>query len=140
MALSYVLKIKKNNTFNIVTKLAFFLGGLSEQQDPPHLQDDEVVQVETLETKDGDIDAKEELESQPLENSGAEENETSPPIEGTAFDASGHNETSEANVTAQSKDQDPSNNTTEATAGGKRYVMFIGSIHLNSFQFPIFGI
>ena len=102
-----------------MTKLDFCLGGLSEQQDPPHLQGEEVAQVETLETKDGEeIDVKEEPESQSLENSGAEENETSPPpVEGTAFDASGQNETSEANVTAQSKDQDPSNNTTEATGG-----------------------
>ena len=107
---------------------------MSEQQDP-RLQDEDVAQVETLETKDGEeIDVKEEPESQSLENSGAEENETSPPpVEGTAFDASGHNETTEANVTdAQSKEEDPSNNTTEAT-GGKRYVMFVGSIHLNSY-------
>jgi len=103
----------------LVLWLVLLAGGLSDQQDPPHLQDDEVVQVETLETKDGEIDVKEEPESQPLENSGAEENETSPPpVEGTAFDASDQNETSEANVTAQSKDyQDSSNNTTEATGG-----------------------
>ena len=105
-----------------MSKPAFCLGGHPEQQPSPHLQDEDVDQVETLETKDGEIDVKEEPESQPLENSGAEENETSPPIEGTAFDASGHNESTEANVTAQSKDQDPSNSTAEATAGGKRYV------------------